>query len=255
MNPAQSTQPTQSTQEKQYFDLHTTGIGYLNRIREVSPKKGQPFLACNIAALSGAADDVVYTRFDCRVSGKEAEALVRQYEDAVKQDQKVLISFRIGDLWADTFTYTKGDKVGQTGVSLKARLLFISWIKVNGQLVYKAERPQLEQDPSGQADQSGQDDQSEAASSEDSPAPAAEASPSPEEAPRQSAQTALPETVQLSKDATDFQERKAALKQQGYRFDGQAKVWRLPTDAAKAAIEAQRQANAQDWARSAQATA
>src|SRR5690606_16814466 len=79
----------QSTQEKQYFDLHTTGIGYLNRIRVVSPKKGQPFLACNIAALSGAADDVVYTRFDCRVSGKEAEALVRQYEDAVKQDQKV----------------------------------------------------------------------------------------------------------------------------------------------------------------------
>ncbi len=255
MNQAQS---TQSTQEKQYFDLHTTGIGYLNRIREVSPKKGNPFLACNIAALSGATDDVVYTRFDCRVSGKEAEALVRQYEDAVKQDQKVLVSFKIGDLWVDSFTYTKGDKVGQIGVSLKARLLFISWIKVNGQLVYKAEkaeRPQLEQDPSGQADQSGQDDQSEAASSEDSPAPAAEASPSPEEAPRQSAQTALPETVQLSKDAPDFQERKAALKQQGYRFDGQAKVWRLPTDAAKAAIEAQRQANAQDWARSAQATA
>jgi len=255
MSDAQTTQPTQSTQEKQFFDLHTTGIGYLNRIREVSPKKGNPFLACNIAALSGASDDVTYVRFDCRVSGKEAAALVQQYEAAVQQDQKVLISFKIGDLWVDTFTYTKGDKAGQTGVSLKARLLFISWIKVNGQLVYKAEQPQLEQDPSGQAHLGGQDDQAEAASSEHSQAPAAEASSSPKDAPRQSAPPALPETVQLSKDAPDFQERKAALKQQGYRFDGQAKVWRLPSDAAHAAIEAQRQANAQDWARSAQATA
>ena len=26
--------------EKSYFDLHITGLGYLNRIREVKPKKG-----------------------------------------------------------------------------------------------------------------------------------------------------------------------------------------------------------------------
>ena len=31
-----------STNEK-YFDLHTQGIGYLNRIREVTPKRGLPF--------------------------------------------------------------------------------------------------------------------------------------------------------------------------------------------------------------------
>ena len=29
---------TNST-EKSYFDLHITGLGYLNRIREVKPKK------------------------------------------------------------------------------------------------------------------------------------------------------------------------------------------------------------------------
>ena len=31
--------------EKSYFDLHITGLGYLNRIREVKPKKGDAFLA------------------------------------------------------------------------------------------------------------------------------------------------------------------------------------------------------------------
>ncbi|HCF2073316.1 TPA: DUF3577 domain-containing protein, partial [Pseudomonas aeruginosa] len=43
-------------QEAKYFDLHTTGIGYLNRIREVPIRRGEPFLAATVAALHGAAD-------------------------------------------------------------------------------------------------------------------------------------------------------------------------------------------------------
>lgn len=53
--------------DKSYFDLHITGLGYLNRIREVKPKKGDAFLACDIAALNGPSDDVAYVRFDTRV--------------------------------------------------------------------------------------------------------------------------------------------------------------------------------------------
>ncbi|MGB5644692.1 MAG: DUF3577 domain-containing protein, partial [Gammaproteobacteria bacterium] len=34
--------------------------------------------------------------------------------------------------YVDTFTYKSGDRAGQTGVSLKARLLRIDWVKVNG---------------------------------------------------------------------------------------------------------------------------
>ena len=47
-----------TSNEKSYFDLHITGLGYLNRIREVKPKKGDSFLACDIAALNGPSDDV-----------------------------------------------------------------------------------------------------------------------------------------------------------------------------------------------------
>lgn len=125
--------------EKSYFDLHITGLGYLNRIREVKPKKGDAFLACDIAALNGPSDDVSYVRFDTRVSGSEAQHLVRRCIDAVEAERKVMIGFRLGDLWTDTFTYSKGKRAGEQGVSLKARLLFISWIKVDGKLVYKAE--------------------------------------------------------------------------------------------------------------------
>lgn len=125
--------------EKSFFDLHITGLGYLNRIREVKPKKGEPFLACDIAALNGPSNDVSYVRFDTRVSGTDAQHLIHRCIDAVEAEKKVMIGFRLGDLWTDTFTYSKGKRAGEQGVSLKARLLFVSWIKVDGVLKYKAE--------------------------------------------------------------------------------------------------------------------
>lgn len=129
-----------------FFDLHITGLGYLNRIREVMPKRGDSFWACDIAALNGPADDVSYTRFDCRISGREAESLVKRCQQAVSENRKVLIGFKLGDLWTDTFTYSKGEKAGQTGVSLKARLLFISWIKVDGEMKYQAPKREERED-------------------------------------------------------------------------------------------------------------
>ncbi|CAM8846137.1 STY4534 family ICE replication protein [Burkholderia pseudomallei] len=128
-----------TSNEKHYFDLHVTGLGYVNRIREVKPRKGDAFLACDIAALNGPSDKPEYRYFDVRVSGTDAQHLIRRCEEAVKAERKVLIGFRLGDLWPDLFTYTKGKRQGEAGVSLKGRLLFVSWIKVDGQLVYKAE--------------------------------------------------------------------------------------------------------------------
>ncbi|MGD9729923.1 MAG: STY4534 family ICE replication protein [Nitrospiraceae bacterium] len=133
--------------DKSYFDLHIIGLGYLNRIREVKPKKGDAFLACDIAALNGPCDKPEYRRFDVRVSGTEAQHLIRRCEEAVKAERKVLIGFRLGDLWTDIFTFKKGKREGEQGVSLKARLLFVSWIKVDGELVYKAEPKALEETP------------------------------------------------------------------------------------------------------------
>ncbi|MES1934820.1 STY4534 family ICE replication protein [Salinisphaera hydrothermalis] len=197
----------------EYFDLHTQGIGYLNRVREVRPKNGSPFWACDIVALHGSKDNLNHTRFDCRVSGAQAIALVQQYQDAVEQDRKVLIGFRLGDLYADTFTYSKGERAGETGVRLKSRLLYIGFIKIDGETVYSAETAFDDgEEPESQKGNSG----SETAANSDAAAPVSD----PDR---------MPAEVQLSKDDPDFQERKAELKDAGYRFDGQDKVWRLPT--------------------------
>ncbi|WAJ37244.1 STY4534 family ICE replication protein [Pseudomonas sp. GOM7] len=140
---------TNTNAQKSFFDLHITGLGYLNRIREVPIRKGEPFLACDIVALHGDATAPEKTRFDCKVAGGEADKLIRRCMPAVAAEKKVLIGFRLGDLTPDIFTYKGGEKKDQPGVSLKARLLFVSWIKVDGEMVYKAE-------PKGDAEQSQQ---------------------------------------------------------------------------------------------------
>ncbi|TFW43130.1 STY4534 family ICE replication protein [Pseudomonas fluorescens] len=125
--------------EGKFFDLHTTGIGYLNRIRELQPRgKGKATVSVVVAALHGSCDDTEYTYIDCNVVGTEAEHLIRRCQQAVDVGKKVLVSFRIGDIWADAFTYMKGEKKGQPGASIKGRLLFIGWIKVDGEIVHQA---------------------------------------------------------------------------------------------------------------------
>lgn len=131
----------EQTQPK-YFDLHVTGLGYLNRVREVPVKDGQPFLAVDISALHGKVDNAAYTRFNCRVSGKEARAIIRKLTPAVEQDKKVLVGFTLSDLSVETFVYERGERQGETGVSLKARILKIDWAKVDGQPVVLASADQ-----------------------------------------------------------------------------------------------------------------
>ena len=125
-----------SNEDTKYFDLYTTGIGYLNRIREVTPKEGSPFWSVTVAALRGSVDDAKYTYFECRVSGKQAQDIVRQLKPAVDGKLKVLVGFTLSDLFTEVFTFKSGDMAGDTGFSLKARLLRVSWAKVDGQPFY-----------------------------------------------------------------------------------------------------------------------
>ena len=122
-----------SDQEAKYFDLLTTGLGYINRVREVTPEEGSPFLSVTLAALRGSADNAQYTHFECRVAGKQAKVVVQALKAAVEDDRKVLVGFTLSGLYPEVFTYTKGEKAGETGISLKARLLRIGWAKVDGE--------------------------------------------------------------------------------------------------------------------------
>jgi hypothetical protein len=118
-----------------FFDLTVDGVGYLNRVRSVKPKKGAEFLACTVSAMRGNVDDLSYTKFDCRVSGADARTIVRQLEADVDAERTVMVGFRIADIYAESFVFEKGEKKGQTGVSIKGRLLRIRFARVNGEPV------------------------------------------------------------------------------------------------------------------------
>ena len=121
-----------------FYDLHVTGLGYLNRVRTVQPKKGQPFLACSIAALRGEwnAEQNIKpetTRFDVRVYGQQALDAIECLKASIEGKKAILVQFKIGDIYAESYVFEKDVgtfKKGDTGVMIKGRLLKLAkaWV-------------------------------------------------------------------------------------------------------------------------------
>ncbi|XDF33220.1 DUF3577 domain-containing protein [Paracidovorax avenae] len=138
---------TAQQQPREFFNLHTSGIGYLNRIRWVETqgrgRKAEPFLACSISALRGSSDAADYTYFDLRVSGEEAIGLIDSLHDEVNARRKVLVSFKIGDIYPhlyerDVRDQQSGRPTGRKEMAtlIKGRLILINSISVDGEKVY-----------------------------------------------------------------------------------------------------------------------
>lgn len=127
---------TQTSNQAQSFDLIIEGVGYLNRLRTVTPKKGPAYVACTINAMMGKADAVEYVSIDCIVVGKIAKQAIEQLSEDVNAKRKVIVGFRAGDPKPDFYEYPDretGEK--KQGQGLKARLLQLTFAKVNGEKV------------------------------------------------------------------------------------------------------------------------
>ena len=158
--PAQDGNVQQPADQAAYFNLHASGCGYLSRVRWVDPKQGRGgrtgdlFLACAINALRGEASNPNYTYFDLRVSGSEAIEVVKQLKEAVDQNRKVFIAFKVGDFWAhdyqrDVLDPETGKKTGkkESAALIKGRLLLVTHAKVDGETVYVREDAAAEGHP------------------------------------------------------------------------------------------------------------
>jgi len=135
---------SQAQQSGSAFNLVIEGVGYLNRIRLIKPKKGPAYVACTIKAMHGQSDAVEYASIDCIVVGAIAIQVVEMLEDSVKAEKKVIIGFRAGDPRPDFYEFEDRkthEVVRREG--LKARLLQITHAKVDGQrlTIPTVERP------------------------------------------------------------------------------------------------------------------
>ncbi|EEP9821182.1 DUF3577 domain-containing protein [Salmonella enterica subsp. diarizonae] len=125
--------------EVNYFNLNINGLGYIGNVRKIE-NGNSAFTCCTLNALCGPTDKADYVRFDVTVAGKDATSLINRCQKACDEDKKVMIAFVLSGVKPDIFTLSKGEHAGENRVSLKTRLIRIDWIKVDGEIVYKAEK-------------------------------------------------------------------------------------------------------------------
>ena len=109
-----------------HFNLHVNGVGYVNRVRWVEPRRNagrraDPFLACSVSAIRGNAESPDYTYFDLRVSGSEAIEMVERLKVDVEEKRKVFIAFRIGDIYPHMYerdVRRDGSKTGEKEMAM-----------------------------------------------------------------------------------------------------------------------------------------
>lgn len=133
-----TTQTTSQAQPKAY-NLHTVGMGFVNRLRFVKPEgKGKGYWCVSIGALYGIEDENGRSEsslFDLNVVGKAAKESVQTLQAAFNEGKKIFVEFKAGDSRAEHFQYKKGQRAGQWGSCIKGTLLQLRKAWVNGELV------------------------------------------------------------------------------------------------------------------------
>lgn len=119
-------------EESRYYDLYTSGLGYVNSVKDVEPEQGMPFLAVRISALRGDVTALQRTNFNCIAMGLKTIDFVRQLEPEVNAGKRVLIGFKLSDIYPQVFFFDRGPRTGRPGVDLRGRLIRIDWARVNG---------------------------------------------------------------------------------------------------------------------------
>ena len=161
----QAVQEKKAPEPSGYFDLHTKGCGYINRIRWVtlkgSGRKAEAFLACAINALHGQIVDPQYSYMDLRVSGQEAIELVSELIKDSEAGRKIFVAFTVGDIYAHAYLRDikeHGRKTGEQepAAVIKGRLILITHIAIDDVVVFQRDREERTDDLSAGLD-GGQD--------------------------------------------------------------------------------------------------
>lgn len=208
--------------DKQYFNLHLEGFANLYNARWIQPKQGQsfePFLQVRGVYLQGRHDSAQPLFIDFKVTGTVAQKVIEHYMGSISDEtQKVSAVVKCGDLRYTVKSYDDGHG---PRVFTSARMLTIKWLKVDGEVIDL--RPFQETEGGGHVANLADHSQKRQPEAQQKPAQ-----------PEQRSDT-RPMRVKLDTNAPDFAQRKAELKQAGYRWDRDNFEWtRAPREQASA---------------------
>lgn len=223
------TATTNQNTEVQYINFHAEGICYVNRFRINEAQNGDTYCSVTLGFLHGAVGGPKQkkprvTYIDCNVRNEEIFGILQQHKAAILGDSKVTAVMRISDIFEGepfeaTIKNNDGSSKKKMVSSIKARLIGMKQLKVNGELVY-----------SKSVDDSGEQH---ADMPQDAPVNQAEA-PAPVQQPVAQAVVApansegeFLDVVKLDKNDPDFMAKKDELKANGYRWNNELKSWVL----------------------------
>ena len=223
------------------YNVVTNGFGFINRIREVAPKGAEPYLACDLALMEGVATDGDYSKVSCVrmsaiVKGGEARRLIRARftgpDGRVDSPREsVVAAVSCGGLVPHLFTYQKGERAGEQGVSLRTSLLSITWMKI-GDTVVDIESAETEgQDEARTPVAADGNTVATTGNAESRAEPEAASDEDPEFLPYQreiARDLKKLGRVELAKDHPEFEERRAYLKEIGLVWNRDLKAWARP---------------------------
>jgi len=123
------------TQKLSYADQITTGKAYINNIRHLSNgkqgKAGYDYSRIKMSSFFGDMANLTYTWIDAILPKGEIEDLLKQYEDAIKDDNtQVLINYVCGGLTPTSFILKTGEKAGERAHVNEGTLIRIQSLKL-----------------------------------------------------------------------------------------------------------------------------
>lgn len=208
---------TSSASTSDFFDLHVSAFGYLNRYRVVG-KGSKQFCAVTVAALRGSKDEVEYTYFDVIIRNKGVCALLANYQDQINdRDVKVLASVTLSDIYAETW----GEPAK---ASIKGRLIGLKSLTVNGETVFVRSTEDAPKPASEPVNTTVSEPESE---SETIDSEMDKIITELQEPVSESASENLPDWIRLDPSLDSFESDKQNLMNLGYVFDSQQGVWFL----------------------------
>lgn len=124
---------TSTKSPRSFYDTHTTFEGYINRAILVTPKSktAKPYWSVSLCMLSGSLEKPTKTIVDTIVRGADAERLIAEHANAVG-NVVVYGRFKVSDMGAKSYT----NKDGQLVHTLTGRLILISYLEVNKDLIH-----------------------------------------------------------------------------------------------------------------------
>lgn len=146
MTQTTNTSAASNSNTEQYFNMTTTVVGYINRMRVVPAKGKQPsYLALDFNALNGGPgySNAEQKKFSLIVKGAQASEAIQNLIDSDNKDDKYFGKVEIADFEPTSYVATRdgnNHKAGDTVLQMKGRLIKVHFVTKNGERVFELEK-------------------------------------------------------------------------------------------------------------------